>query len=186
MNIRNISVPRFSLISICIHWLMVLQLTAVYACVELHELFPKGSSLHQGLKSWHFMLGLSVLVLVSLRLIARLFSPVPDIEPAPPGWQKLSAKLLHVLLYILMICMPLLGWTLLSAAGKPIPFFGLQLPALIGENKDLVKFLKELHGIGGNVGYFIIALHALAALFHHYVVRDNTLTRMLPNRSGLT
>ena len=79
-----------------------------------------------------------------------------------------------------MICMPLAGWLILSAAGKPIPFFGLQLPALISENKDLAKLIREFHETLGKVGYFLIGLHAVAALFHHYVLRDNTLRRMLP------
>jgi cytochrome b561 len=159
---------------------MVLQLSAVYACIELRSLFPKGSEPYLALKSWHFMLGLSVFILVFLRLIVRMFSTVPDIEPDPPRWQKLTAKLMHISLYILMISLPLAGWGLLSAAGKPIPFFGLQLPALIDENKSLAKLIKEIHETGGTVGYFIIGLHALTALFHHYVARDNTLTRMIP------
>ena len=71
------------------------------------------------------MLGLSVSVLVWLRLLAaRMAGPDPLTEPVPPKWQKLSAKLMHVALYFLMIGMPLGGWLLLSAAGKPIPFFG--------------------------------------------------------------
>ena len=92
------------------------------------------------------------------------------------------AKLVHLALYALMIVMPLLGWALLSAAGKPIPFFGLELPAMIAENKETGKWLKEIHQTIGTVGYYLIGIHAVAALFHHYVVKDNTLVRMLPNR----
>ncbi|HLY96193.1 MAG TPA: cytochrome b/b6 domain-containing protein, partial [Sideroxyarcus sp.] len=74
------------------------------------------------------------------------------------------------------------GWLLLSATGKPVPFFGLELPALIGENKDLAKTLKDIHEFVGTAGYYLIGLHAAAALYHHYIVRDNTLLRMLPDR----
>lgn len=181
MNWRN-TTDRYGSLSIGLHWLMLLLLAAVYACIELHELFPKGSDPREALKTWHFMLGLSVLVLVLLRLAAHLAGPVPRIVPDPPGWQKLPAKLMHVALYVFMIGMPLAGWLMLSAEGKPIPFFGLQLPALIGESKDLAKLIQEIHETGGTVGYFLIGLHAAAALFHHYVVRDNTLRRMLPSR----
>lgn len=160
---------------------MLLLLVAVYASIELRELFPKGSDLREALKIWHFMLGLSVLVLVLLRLAIYLTSPTPRIEPDPPRWQKLSAKLTHVALYVLMIGMPLVGWLILSAEGKPVPLFGLQLPALISESKDLAKLFEEIHETGGTVGYILVGLHAVAALFHHYVVRDNTLRRMLPN-----
>jgi len=128
------------------------------------------------------MLGLSVLVLVLLRIIARLLTSIPEIEPAPPKWQILSAKSLHISLYFLMVFLPLAGWAILSAAGKPIPFFGLQLPALIGENKDLAKLIKNIHETMGTVGYFLIGIHASAGLYHHYVMRDNTLVRMLPGK----
>jgi cytochrome b561 len=90
---------------------------------------------------------------------------------------------MHVALYALMIGMPLAGWLMLSAAAKPIPLFGLQLPALIGESKALADLIEEIHETGGTVGYYLIGLHAAAALFHHYVKRDNTLPRMLPSRN---
>ena len=162
------------------HWLMLLLLAAVYGCIELRELFPKGSDPREALKTWHFMLGLSVFVLAGLRLLVRLAGPLPRIEPNSPRWQNLSARFTHFLLYALMIAMPLAGWLLLSAKGKPIPFFGLHLAPLIGESKSLAKLIEEVHETAGTAGYFLIGLHTAAALFHHYVLRDNTLRRMLP------
>ena len=58
---------------------------------------------------------------------------------------------------------------------------GMQLPQLVGESKSVADWTKELHEAGGTIGYFLIGLHAAAALFHHYIVRDNTLRRMLPS-----
>ena len=174
---------RYSFLSIGLHWLMLVLLIAVYACIELREIYPKGSDPREALKTWHFMLGLSVFVLVWLRLLARLIGPTPDIEPTPPRWQMLSAKLLHLALYALMFGLPLSGWVMLSAAGKPIPFFGLQLSALIGQNEELAKQIKEVHEVAATVGYILAGLHAVAALAHHYMVKDNTLLRMLPKRS---
>ena len=161
---------------------MLVLLATVYASIELREFFPKGSDPREALKLWHYMLGLSVLVLVWLRLAVHMIGPVPRIEPDPARWQKLLAKLMHVALYVLMIGMPLAGWLILSAEGKPVPFFGLELPALVGENKDLAKVADEIHETAGVVGYWLIGLHAAAALFHHYIVRDNTLRRMLSFR----
>jgi cytochrome b561 len=181
MNWRN-NTERYGALSIGLHWFMLLLLIAVYACMELKGFFPKGSATREAMKTWHFMLGLSVFVLVWLRVVAHVSGPVPEIEPDPPKWQTLLAKLMHVALYALMLGMPLAGWLLLSAEAKPIPFFGFQLPALVGESKSLADFVKEIHETGGTVGYFIIGFHALAALFHHYFVGDNTLRRMLPIR----
>jgi cytochrome b561 len=179
MNWRNNTI-RYGSLSVGLHWLMLLLLAAVYACMELRGNFPKGSDIREGLKTWHYMLGLSVFVLVSLRAAFHLLQTVPLIEPASPRWQELAAKAVHLGLYAFMIGMPLLGWLLLSAGGKPIPFFGLELPALIGEDKGFAELVKEIHEVGGTIGYFLIGIHAVAALYHHYVMRDNTLRRMLP------
>jgi superoxide oxidase len=171
---------RYSPISIAMHWLMLLLIVAVYACIELREFYPKGSDPREALKMWHFMLGLSVWILIWVRLFFIFKGQRPPILPTPPSWQQLLAKAVHILLYLLMIGLPILGWLMLSAKGKVIPFFGLELPALIGKNKELGDLIKEIHETGGTVGYYLIGLHAVAGLFHHYVMRDNTLIRMLP------
>ena len=185
MTVRKTS-DRYGSLSIGLHWIMLLLLIAVYACIELRVFFPKGSDLRTALKTWHFMLGLSVFVLASLRLVVHLINPVDPIESAMPEWSTFISKLMQITLYVFMMGMPLAGWLagwlLLSAEGKPIPFFGLQLPALIGENKDLTELIKDIHATSGTVGYFLIGLHASAALFHHYVLKDNTLLRILPKR----
>lgn len=171
---------RYSKISISMHWLMFILIVAVYATINMKGLYLKGSDPREALKALHFMLGLTVLILVCIRLATRVLGTTPDIIPKPEVWQKISSKIMHILLYLLMITMPILGWLTLSAAGKSIPFFGVSLPALIAENKDLAKTIKEVHETIGTIGYYMIGLHAIAALFHHYIKRDNTLIRMLP------
>ncbi|MEO7128570.1 MAG: cytochrome b [Rhodoferax sp.] len=173
---------RYNAASIGLHWLMLVLIVAVYFCMDVHDFFPKGSATRQGLKTWHYMLGLSVFVLVWLRLLARVGTTTPAVEPALPRWQEHAAKLMHVALYVFMIGMPLFGWLTLSAQGKDIPFFGLTLPALLTEDKALGKQIKNIHETIATVGYFLIGLHAAAALFHHYIQRDNTLRRMLLQR----
>ncbi len=181
MDWKN-TTTRYGSLTIGIHWLMLLLFVAVYGSIELRELFDKGSEPREALKTWHFMLGLSVFALVWLRIAARLTGATPAIRPAPVVWQQVSAKLLHLALYVLMIGMPLTGWLLLSASGKVIPFFGFELPALIDTDKALAKQIKEVHEFVGTTGYYLIGAHALAALYHHFVKHDNTLTRILPPR----
>ncbi len=181
MNWKN-TANRYGTLSIGLHWLMLAMLIGVYACINLTELYAKGSETREALKHWHFMLGLTVLVLVLLRLLNRLVAANPAVVPPLPLWQQRLASAIHVAMYVLMFVMPMLGWLMLSAAEKPIPFFGLQLPALLAENKDLAGQLKEVHETIGTIGYFLIGAHALAALFHHFITRDNTLVRMLPGR----
>ena len=177
---RNRS-ERYGALSIALHWLMVALLIAVYATIELRGLFPKGSDPREAMKTWHFSLGLCVFALVWLRLgLHALAGQVPPVQPPLSRWQSLAARLMHLLLYAFMIGMPLLGWLTLSAQGKPVALFGLDLPALVGESKQLAETFKELHETVGAAGYWLIGLHAAAALAHHYFLRDNTLQRMLP------
>ena len=178
---RNTS-ERYGSAAIGLHWLMLLILTVVYASIEMRTYFPKESDPREMMKLWHFMLGLSVLALVSIRVVIHMIGPSPEIQPVPPRWQSLLGRSMHILLYLFMIGMPLAGWLLLSAEGEAIPIFGLELPALISQNKNAAELIKEIHETVGTIGYFIIGLHAAAALLHHYIVRDNTLSRMLPDR----
>jgi cytochrome b561 len=162
-----------------LHWLMLALMVTTYAAIELRELFPKGTESRELMKSLHFMFGLTVLISVSFRIYFRLSSTSPAITPAPSLITHRIAQAMHFVLYLLMIAMPIAGWLILSAAGKPIPFFGLELPPLVEENKELSKSIKSLHETAGSVGYFLIGIHAIAGLFHHYVVKDNTLKRIL-------
>lgn len=182
VNRRN-ATDRYGAVSIGLHWVMLLLIVAVYACMDLRDFFPKGSGIYDGLKTWHYMLGLSVFLLAAFRLLVRLVGSVPAIEPAPPRWQAVLATVVHLALYALMLGMPILGWLTLSAQGHDIPFFGLVLPPLVDASKSTAQWIKDIHETGATLGYFLIGLHAAAALFHHYIVHDNTLLRMLPFRA---
>jgi superoxide oxidase len=118
---------------------------------------------------------------VIVRIGARLKYPAPA-DPAGTGLTRLLSKAGHLALYLLMIAMPLAGWVILSAEGKAVPFFGLELPPLVTENKDLAGQVEDLHKLRGTIGYWLIGLHALAALAHHHLLKDGTMKRMLPGR----
>lgn len=173
------ALERYGKISILLHWITLALLVGVYACIELRELYPRGSDPREALKTWHFMLGLTVFILVWARLVARLIGTTPAIVPPIPKWQHAMAVAVEFALYAFMIAMPLLGWLILSAEGDAIPFFGLEFPALTAPDKLLAERAEKIHETIGTVGYVLIGLHAAAALFHHYVQRDNTLRRML-------
>lgn len=182
MAIKN-SEKQYGSLVIAMHWLMLVVLALVYACMELRGLATKGSDLYNNVKALHFSLGLCVIGLVALRIAFRLAAgTAPEVLPAMPRWQDVLARLMHYALYAFMIATPILGWLTLSAAGKPIPLFGLSVPPLLGADKALADQVKELHEALATVGYFLVGLHAAAALLHHYILRDNTLVRMLPGR----
>lgn len=168
--------------AIALHWITVLVIAAVFTAIELRGYYPKGSETRAFLTSLHMMLGITVLLLVIVRIGIRVRNPAPPIIPAPPAWQDALARLVHLTLYAAMIGMPLLGWTMVSANGHAVPFYGFSLPPIANADKPLAHNLEEIHVFIGNALYYVIGLHALAALTHHYVFRDNTLARMLPLR----
>ena len=173
---------RYSRVSIALHWLMVLLFVLIYASIEFRGIFPKDSDGRNLMKDAHFMLGLTVFALVWLRLLARTLGVAPKIIPTPPAWQTALATLMHWALYLFMIAMPVLGYLILSHNDKPVFFYGLDIPPLTDKNVDLARQIKGWHELGATIGYWLIGLHALAGLGHHYLIKDNTLLRMLPER----
>lgn len=89
---------------------------------------------------------------------------------------------MHWALYVFMIAMPVMGYLVLSYSDKPVFFYGIDLPPLTSRIVDMAKQIKGWHELGGSIGYWLIGLYAVAGLFHHYVIKDNTLLRMLPKR----
>jgi cytochrome b561 len=165
------------------HWLTLLLLIAVYTFIELKGYFPKTSPTRDAMKAWHELMGITVFGVVLARLLLRrLYSQTPAITPEPPHWQQIMAKTMHVTLYAFLVILPILGWLTLSAKGELDLPMGLHLMPLIAPDKPLARTLQDIHETIGNIGYYLIGLHALAGLFHHYWMRDNTLRRMLPFR----
>lgn len=179
------SATRYHGLSITLHWLMLILIAAVFACMELKGNFPKGSAFREGLKLWHFGLGISILLLVCLRILSRLLTNSPkDPSAIAPLWQKLAAHSMHLALYAWMIAMPLLGWLIISAEGKQIVILGYTLPWLMQPSASWAERFEQAHEWGALAGYWMIGLHALAGMAHHYLWRDGTLLRMLPTRSN--
>ena len=165
---------------VTLHWLTALTFVAIFATVEAHEYWPKGDPTRVFLMDMHKSLGLTILLLVIIRMFVRSRIVAPRITPPLPTWQIAGAHLMHTTLYAAMLSMPVLGWLMSDAAGRPVPFFAWELPALIGENKELGATLRWIHETIGSALYWVIGLHAFAALANHYALRNNTLARMLP------
>ena len=166
---------RFSLPLIALHWLTVIAVIMAYLTQE-SELFENLFDSEQ----WHYLFGLLILVSVIPRLLIRLLSPTPAIEPPMQPAMLWVARLTHLALYGFLLLMPLVGYLLLCAEGEPISWQGMTLPALITPNEQSAEWLEELHEAGASAGYLLIGLHSGAALFHHVLLKDNTLRRMLP------
>lgn len=164
-----------------LHWTIFALVLIAYVAVNLHEVFPRGSAIRSNVLATHFLAGIAVLLLVLPRIDARLVHADPPIVPPPSRWSDVLARLTHLALYLFLIVQPIMGIVTLQLAGEPVTFFGATLlPALAGPgNRELSHQWEHIHGLVGTVFYYVIGLHILAALWHHFGRKDNTLRRML-------
>ena len=166
-----------------LHWLMALLIVGLLALGFYMADLPLSPEKLQ-FYSWHKWAGVSVFVLVWLRLFWRLTHRPPAFAASLSATQQALAHLGHLALYLLMIAIPVSGWLMSSAKGVQTFWFGvLPLPDLLGRDKALGAQLADLHS-ALNIGLLVlIGGHAAAALFHHLVHKDDTLRRMLPART---
>ena len=172
------TIQRYPKLQILIHWLMFLLIAVAAISIEVREAIPKGTDLRSELKNLHIFIGQLVLIFLFVRVIARLSfkQPLPESQI---DWQVALMKLVHVALYVLMLAIPITGILLLQAGAKEVSFLGYVLPEIISPDRQIKKIIKEVHELLSNSLYLLVALHVAASLWHHYVIRDGSLKRML-------
>lgn len=174
---------KYGLIAILFHWSMAiliigLSVLGLYMVALPDVGFNKEKIV---LILYHKEFGLLVSVLFVARLCWRVTQVLPRLVAHLPDWQKIAARFVHLSFYALMMAMPISGWIMSSAAGIPVSFFGLfTLPDLVGSDDHLFQRFIDIHKWFGYFLILLIFVHVGAALRHHFVIKDDTLLRMLP------
>ena len=172
---------RYTGTAIALHWLLALALIASFG-VGLYMADLPLSPQRLKLYNWHKWAGMTILALSVLRLVWRLTHRPPAELPAP-RWQQRAAQLTHRAFYVLFFAVPLVGWAYTSAAGFPVVWFGvLALPDFVSPDKALAEAIQPWHGALAWALMALVAVHAGAALKHHFIDRDGLLARMWPAR----
>lgn len=181
MTLKN-SPERWGPVSQLLHWaILILLLVIAYIGLTMGDL-PNGPR-KINVYALHKSIGLTILALVALRVIWRLYAGAPLAIAGTPGWQQRIASLTHAALYALMFAIPLSGWLLNSSAGYPLQWFHLfNLPAIASRDPGLHELAETLHESLFWVLVVLVVLHAGAAFYHHLFQNDDTLRRMLPGR----
>ncbi|PWC20840.1 cytochrome b561 [Brenneria roseae subsp. roseae] len=164
------------------HWIIFVLIVVTYCAMELRGLVPRGSNAREWMRVLHYTCGLSVLILSVARIVIKITHQEPEIVPPLPRWQRILAKSVHGVLYLMFIGLPLMGALSLYYGGIEWSFFFFPMPFSAEPDLIMESDLIDIHETIASVGYFIIGLHAAAALYHHYIVRDNTLIRMMPGK----
>lgn len=178
-SLRNTS-ARYGLVSQTLHWLIVILVLLQFLLgFKAHGLPVSLERLM--LLARHKSIGITILLLMILRVAWRLYSPPPGLPSGTAPIPAIAAHISHGLLYALLLLMPLVGWLLSSASNLTVSWFGwVSLPNLVAPNHRLAHRLLLTHE---SMAWLLLALvigHIGAALWHHFVVRDSVLLRMLP------
>jgi cytochrome b561 len=161
------------------HWLVVALLAVQY---PIGWLMP---DIHRGMQpgapmTFHVSFGLTILLLIVVRLAWRLTHPVAPESSLPP-WQRFSSEFVHWMLYVIVLATTFSGWLFASYRGWTLSFFYLfRLPMLASDNAAAGKAIDGLHQAAEWLLLALIVLHVGAALAHIFVYRDHIMQRMLP------
>ena len=165
-------------VSVFLHWLTALLVLSQFALAETWEWFARPTR-HLMIVA-HMSFGIILSAVIVARLVWRLL-PGHQVAPAVSGWTEMASKGVHYLLYAMLVAEAALGFVLRWAGDESMSFFGLLIPPPFAPfSKAAHHQLGELHELNGWAIIILAAGHAAAALYHHYVLRDRVLSRMLP------
>jgi cytochrome b561 len=179
MPIRN-TTARWGALAQLFHWTIVALILVQLVLANQYNHLPLGMA-KLGVIARHKSVGITIFLLAVLRLAWRLMNPVPPLPDTLKPYERVLAHITHFALYAIILVMPITGWIMSSARNFPVSWFGLvQLPDLVGQNKALYEAMHETHDILAGTLIAVAVLHVLAALKHHFILKDDTLRRMLP------
>jgi cytochrome b561 len=174
---------RFAPSSRALHWLMAALILAMLFIGA--GMAATVSQRYHLLVSIHKPLGVAILLLALVRLVNRLIFPPPPLPQSLPRSQQLAARASHYLLYSLMLLIPLIGWSMLSAADYPVMLSrSLQLAPILPPDPLLYALLRQLHRYFAWLLFLTILLHLAAALFHALIRRDGVFGSMAPSSAS--
>lgn len=160
------------------HWLVFLLVAAQYLVGEFMPHIGRTTE-NAGLVAVHIGLGGFILAIIIAAIAWRLLHPVPQL-PELPGWQRVTAAIMHWSLYALILVMAVLGWAATNFRGWNVTVAGIDLPLLANKGDRWAHTAGDIHSLLVNVLLALVALHVAAALFHHFIKRDAVLRRIMP------
>lgn len=168
----------YGVVSRVIHWIMSVLITAmIVAGFVMVNLEP--SSLKWQIYNAHKATGLVVLFLGILRILWIFTNPQVEVPFELPRWQRILARLNHNLIYILLVIMPTSGALMTLTGGHDIDFFGLLTIKAFAENKEYSTVFWNIHVSSAFLLVASSLVHIAAALYHHFIRKDNVLMRMI-------
>ncbi|WP_417319387.1 cytochrome b [Emcibacter sp.] len=171
-----------------LHWIMALLIIGLWIMGQymhgLPRVTPEQAQFKFGLYDIHKAFGMLALMFILFRMYWRMTNPIPLFPESMQKWEKTLAHAVHGLMYLLMLAFPISGYLSSVTGGHEVPFFGLfEFPMLLAENDDLSEVFEEIHEICAKIMLAAFILHVVAALYHHFIRKDDIMIRMSPRGS---
>ena len=163
------------------HWLVAGLIICQYVLAELADYARADEALLKqlGLLANHKSVGMTILLIAAIRLLYRFFQPAPALPKTMPNWQQRLSNGSHFLLYALLFALPISGWLMSSATAYSVSWFNLfAIPDLIAPNESRADQLAAIHYYLGSALLILAVIHIAAALKHHFIDKDDVLSRM--------
>lgn len=169
---------KYPLIMRITHWIMALLILTLLGVGMWMESLPDTYPGKYDFYALHKSFGIVALLFVVFRLSVRLRSDVPKLPKEITKFDSLLSAATIGILYVCMFAMPLSGYLMSNFGGHPVMLFNIPVPSIVGQNPELGKFFREVHGIGGWTLIVLISLHLLGTLKHYFVEKVNLLQRI--------
>jgi cytochrome b561 len=177
------SVDRYDPVEIACHWVTAVLVVILYLLAESWSFMHRGAPARLEMQSVHVSLGICLSIVLAVRIGWRL-GPGRRLPPADSGLAEIANKLMHYALYVLLVAAVGLGFCFRWSQHNPLSFFGLfAIPAPYAFSQSQALWISDLHYWMATTIVILAGGHAVAALFHHFVLRDGVLRRMLLERN---
>ena len=175
------STARYTTKARWLHWIMALLVVLAYGLILCRSEFSRFSEYRVMVVQGHYLTGMLLLGLAFFRLAERRRHAPPAITPPLHNALHLASRLTHYLMYAFLFVQPILGMlTVLVEKGElPILFTGLSIPWPLPTSGRTAESFEDLHKLFASLFYYVVGLHIVAALWHHFIRKDDTLRRML-------
>lgn len=165
-----------------LHWLIAALIGAQFYIMTRRDYFPEGAPEKMQYMLWHKSIGITLLLCILALGVFRHLGKRPMMLNSMPRWERIAARISHILLYLLVLLMPIGGYLMSTFSGYDVRFFGYLLPKLVSINQPLADLCYQGHVTSAYVLLGVLGVHILAALKHHFIDKDSILRRMLPNK----
>lgn len=177
MGLKN-TTAEYGALAKTLHWSIAVALLALIY-LGLEQAGMERGDEKTRIRFIHGSIATLTLVLMTVRIVWRFLNDVPQSPDGTPAWQRVISSIVHWGLYFTVFGQLIVGALMNATAGRGMPFFGLfSIPVPVAKDHDAHEWWEEVHEFAWQPIAVLLAIHVLAALYNHFIVKNDVLRRM--------